>query len=679
MIGLDAGAWTDLGRALGVAVLEFLWIGTLLGAVAWLASTPWRARSAAAKYWTATVALGVSVLVFGWRLYVALPLAESSSGSVSPLPNGLDFEALVAVDEGPSDLPVLVAALWSLGAIAMTARFLAQLVAARRLRSRAISEPEPAWLEVFESLRKRLNLGDSVRLVESGLAEVPMVVGWLSPLVLVPTAAFLALPPDHLRALLAHELAHVRRYDQWVNLLQALAEIVLFFHPVTWWLSREMRTQREFCCDETSVELTGDPKILAEALTGMEALRSSHSLLTTAVSSNGGPLMKRIVHLLGLRTARQRAPIAWHWPAGLLAVSLLVVGNSFAAVNGSSTEFDPRQSSQSEPGQGFDPALDPRLGQDAVPEPIQLELPRTERRLRSEASPVHPLLSSTRRRLDADPAQQQTLEERAERLRRDLDGLMLEIRRRVAEGELDSEVLMGLSNQTKPAWKDPRTSSRARRPRSHREAPESPSGRWMDPLHSAESRAKGLRREARRKAQRFTDSLDSRDSGWRDRAQKSFDRALTTLDRAVAQGRLSPRDARQKASDFRDALTTAERYIREAQAKMVEGYDRIEADLRELMTPKELAELYAKEARRNADQSAFDQAKGLYESLQDPRDQAGASWLRRDGFGRLSLPGTKEPGEFPNREHGLDPEFEEGSRGTLYEELRNQPRENPRR
>ena len=104
---------------------------------------------------------------------------------------------------------------------------------------------------------------------------MPTVIGWLKPVVLLPASALAALTPQQLEAILAHELAHIRRHDYLVNLLQTLVETLLFYHPAVWWLSRRIRIERENCCDDLAVSLCGDPVAYAAALADLEALRSS--------------------------------------------------------------------------------------------------------------------------------------------------------------------------------------------------------------------------------------------------------------------------------------------------------------------------------------------------------------------------------------------------------------------
>jgi beta-lactamase regulating signal transducer with metallopeptidase domain len=104
-------------------------------------------------------------------------------------------------------------------------------------------------------LKGRLEIGRSVRLLESARLQVRLVVGWLRPLILLPVTALTGLPSDQLEAILAHELAHIRRYDYLANLVQSVVETLLFYHPAAWWISGRIRAEREHCCDDWAVEL----------------------------------------------------------------------------------------------------------------------------------------------------------------------------------------------------------------------------------------------------------------------------------------------------------------------------------------------------------------------------------------------------------------------------------------
>src|SRR5438034_11106483 len=117
------------------------------------------------------------------------------------------------------------------------------------------TRPAPvACMEALERLAARLRVSRPVRVLESAIVQVPAVLGWVRPVILLPASALTGLTPLQLDALLAHELAHVRRYDYLVNLIQSVIETLLFYHPAVWWISGRMRQEREHCCDDLRSE-----------------------------------------------------------------------------------------------------------------------------------------------------------------------------------------------------------------------------------------------------------------------------------------------------------------------------------------------------------------------------------------------------------------------------------------
>ena len=135
------------------------------------------------------------------------------------------------------------------------------------------------------------------RVVESALVDTPSVIGLIRPLVLLPIAALSSLSPGQVEALLAHELAHIRRRDYAVNLLQTVAETLLFFHPAIWWVSSRIREAREYCCDDVAVEVCGEPAAYAAALAELATWRTGGVVLS--VGATDGPLLMRVRRLLG--------------------------------------------------------------------------------------------------------------------------------------------------------------------------------------------------------------------------------------------------------------------------------------------------------------------------------------------------------------------------------------------
>jgi hypothetical protein len=184
-------------------------------------------------------------------------------------------------------------------------------------------------------LGRRLGLHRAVTLLESAAVAVPVVVGWLRPVVLVPASTLAGLAPKQLEAILAHELAHIRRHDYLVNLFQAVVETLLFYHPAVWWVSTQIRRERENCCDDLAVAVCGDRLGYARALVELEGLRGAAPRLAMAVS--GGSLSGRVRRLVSAPERSSRRP----WAAGLLALALLPIG---AAVQLSCSGATARQS-----------------------------------------------------------------------------------------------------------------------------------------------------------------------------------------------------------------------------------------------------------------------------------------------------------------------------------------------
>src|SRR6266700_8429858 len=162
--------------------------------------------------------------------------------------------------------------IWLTDVTILTLRLLTGWLWVKRIRTHGVTPAEPSWNRLLVRVACRLHIRRAITLLESTLVEVPTVIGWLKPVVLLPVSALGGLAPQQLEAILAHELAHIRRHDCLVNLLQTLVETLLFYHPAVWWLSRRIRIERENCCDDLAVSLCGDPVAYATALADLESL-----------------------------------------------------------------------------------------------------------------------------------------------------------------------------------------------------------------------------------------------------------------------------------------------------------------------------------------------------------------------------------------------------------------------
>jgi HEAT repeat protein/beta-lactamase regulating signal transducer with metallopeptidase domain len=264
---------------------------------------------------------------------VAAPDGKHAMPEARPVPVAKD-ELRVAVGDAAAPaaavlrariepiLPGLVV-VWFAGVLLLSIRLLGGVARTRRLARDGTAPARAILAAAFARLAQRLGVHAPVRLLESTALGVPAVVGWLKPVVLLPVAAAAGLTPQQLELLLAHELAHVRRNDYLVNLLQSVVETLLFYHPVVWWISARVREEREHCCDDAALAVCGHPHAYAGALLALAEWRAP-ALAPAAVG--GGSLLRRVRRILGHDAgAVELGPF---WVAGLLAaaLALTVVG-----------------------------------------------------------------------------------------------------------------------------------------------------------------------------------------------------------------------------------------------------------------------------------------------------------------------------------------------------------------
>jgi TonB family protein len=203
---------------------------------------------------------------------------------------------------------------WSLGVLLFSVRLVWGCREVSMMRRRGT----PAQVSIVanvQALAARLGITRPISVLMTSAEDGPSVVGWIRPVVLLPAATLIGLTTAQLEAVLAHEVAHIRRHDYLVNLGQILLETVLFYHPAVWWISARIRRERELCCDDLAVQACGDAVCYARALTKLERLRLSAPSL--AMGSTDGPLMYRIQRLLGAGSHERPSKLP-----GILALSL---------------------------------------------------------------------------------------------------------------------------------------------------------------------------------------------------------------------------------------------------------------------------------------------------------------------------------------------------------------------
>jgi len=323
-------ALTPWIHALGWMLVHFLWQGLLVGIAFAAARALLPKANCRARYATGLAALAALAL---WPLATLITLRPQFDADVTAVELGIANVAQAGPAQASSllagldqTLPWLVL-LWGAGVLAMAARTLHQwheLSQVARRWAHAQADLDAMML----GLTRRFGFVRRVRVLVSARIDTPMLFGWIKPVVLLPAAVALGFPRHQIELILAHELGHLRRYDHLVNLAQALLETLLFYHPVVHWISREVRNERELCCDELVLQLTsGEPREYARTLASLEELR--HVAGSLALAANGGELLERVRRIVGMPAPRlsveRRASGRWLLVAFALGTSLLVV------------------------------------------------------------------------------------------------------------------------------------------------------------------------------------------------------------------------------------------------------------------------------------------------------------------------------------------------------------------
>lgn len=323
---------------LGWTLLHLLWQAGVVALLLAILLRLLRRASANLRYIVACTALALVVILPVVTIQlIQVPASYSTvrAESASTLRSEVEAEEIVLLKplESPAPgiplklravallepaLPYIVAA-WLLGVLTLSVWHLGGWTHLQRLKRKIVKHADASLIETLSTLATKLKVTRPVQLAESALVQIPAVVGWLRPVILLPAAAITGLTTQQLEALLAHELAHIRRYDYLVNMLQTVVEILGFYHPAVWWLSHKIREERENCCDDLAVNVCGDKIRYARALAEMERIRGGQGEL--ALAANGGNLFTRICRLIGKGSAPKPR---FNWAAALIAALLIL-------------------------------------------------------------------------------------------------------------------------------------------------------------------------------------------------------------------------------------------------------------------------------------------------------------------------------------------------------------------
>lgn len=318
----------DFLEALAWSLVHFLWQGAAIAALA--AAVMYVFRTPATRYLIGVGALALMLASFA----VTFGILRDSAGngaemSSLQLPAHVTANAWMPDTSAPLSSPTAapeqdflwVARAWLVGVAALALRIVFGLLVLEYLRRRNLVALPASLVARFTALQQRLGIRRFIRYCECQRVRVPAVIGVFRPIVLIPVRALTGLSPEQLEAVVAHELGHIKRFDVAVNFVQVIAETLFFFHPAVWWLNRRIRADREDCCDDVAVAMSGGSVGYAKALATMATWRDAPRF---AMAATGSPLAARVSRLLGMRESGDGR--------GVLAATLVLVTALIAGV-----------------------------------------------------------------------------------------------------------------------------------------------------------------------------------------------------------------------------------------------------------------------------------------------------------------------------------------------------------
>lgn len=333
-------------HALGWTLVTFLWEGFLVGFLVACILGLINRKAANLRYMIACSALAIMTILPVLTLRHFLTESAGQSSKTNTQLNNTEAgkvvrtaAAVVVQRTAPSlnvvsevvnsSLPWILFA-WAGGVSLLFSRLCVGLIAVRSIRSYASPLPTGDVPESFHKVCRRLEINFAVQLLTSALVEAPTVIGWLRPAVIMPFGRLAGLSTTQIEGLFAHELAHIKRHDYLVNVLQMVMEIMFFYHPLVWWVSKQIRREREYCCDDLALTVSENPLAYAKALSSLEEQRSSMPI--AALGADGGSLVLRVRRLLGCNDI---TPFTRVFAGTSLSIALLVTVFACALTQGS--------------------------------------------------------------------------------------------------------------------------------------------------------------------------------------------------------------------------------------------------------------------------------------------------------------------------------------------------------
>jgi TonB family protein len=328
---------SPLLTSLALTLLHFLWQGILVATVLKSALLIFNNSKPQLRYALSALAMLVNLLLPIVTFFI---IYRTENPSANYLADSFALNELIQELKQPDSLfsyqdlietlPLLlpyVAVLWLIAITLLASKLLIEISTVNKLPHQAVVKPSDKLQARFIELAKQINLKIVPRLLISLKVDVPMAIGWLKPVVLIPANMVSGLNNSQLEMLILHELAHIRRHDYLVNFLQTLVEILLFFHPAVSWISKQMRNEREYCSDDIAVQHCGDAIAYAHTLADTASLCTkahNHTIPDMAMAASGGDLKLRVIRLVDHHCASNSNISKWLASAAIIFSILLL-------------------------------------------------------------------------------------------------------------------------------------------------------------------------------------------------------------------------------------------------------------------------------------------------------------------------------------------------------------------
>ncbi|MCF6404718.1 M48 family metalloprotease [Chitinophaga filiformis] len=324
----------DLIQAFGWALLHSFWQAFFIFACLRIVLLLWPQASSSIKYNLSYISLAGIFTWFSITLWLQIEAVKRvHQAAYLMIETGIRPSASVEVPviyKSQAELtglfpglemwfPILVA-IYVAGVAVMTIKLTLDLLQLQQIKKKQVLPIDEAWEKHLQKLAAQLKIPRRVKLLISQYIQVPVMIGFVKPVILLPVAMFNNLTAEQLEAILLHELAHIKRNDYLLNIFQSIVETILFFNPFVWWISKNIRLEREHCCDDLVLTNQVQPLHYAKALVALEEYRLTVNALAMAAADNKQHLFHRIKRIMEMKTKNI------NYTQKLLAVMIIAVG-----------------------------------------------------------------------------------------------------------------------------------------------------------------------------------------------------------------------------------------------------------------------------------------------------------------------------------------------------------------